>query len=174
MAKISLKEKLAKLSLIELFFTGITVQKTKDGESIAILQLDQPIPMVRGSQEVDFNGRRMAVTASDVIEIKVHQDDFETNAGFEWDEDTDTGSFKGSDLVLDVAKTGQVWLKSTTFAVSGNDYRAKRRNESLAKLFETGTPTSVTNAGATKGPEQKAQPVDTTVKTGGQPAAPVK
>lgn len=169
MAKISLKEKLAKLSLVELFFTGITQTKTQGGEMVAVLQLDQPIDHVRGSQEVDFNGRRQPVVASDVTEIKVHENDF--NDDFQWDEDTNTGSYKGSALVLDVAKTGQVWLRSTSFAASGNEFRTKQRNDRLALLFKTEAPGSANAGGAAKGTEA-VKPVDVKPATAGgaQPA----
>jgi hypothetical protein len=136
MAKISLKQKLEALSLLEFDFIGLSVQKTKDGEDVAILQLESPIPVVRGSQEVEINGTRYPITANDVKEIKVHEADF--NDDFEFDTDTDTGSYKGSDLILDVAKSGQVWLRKQSFASAGSEMRTKSRNERLTKLINMG------------------------------------
>jgi hypothetical protein len=136
MAKISLKKKLEALSLLEFDFIGLSVQKTKDGEDVAILQLESPIPVVRGSQEVEINGTRYPITANDVKEIKVHEADF--NDDFEFDTDTDTGSYKGSDLILDVAKSGQVWLRKQSFASAGSEMRTKSRNERLTKLINMG------------------------------------
>jgi hypothetical protein len=136
MAKISLKKKLEALSLLEFDFIGLSVQKTKDGEDVAILQLESSIPVVRGSQEVEINGTRYPITANDVKEIKVHEADF--NDDFEFDTDTDTGSYKGSDLILDVAKSGQVWLRKQSFASAGSEMRTKSRNERLTKLINMG------------------------------------
>jgi hypothetical protein len=136
MAKISLKKKLEALSLLEFDFIGLSVQKTKDGEDVAILQLESPIPVVRGSQEVEINGTRYPITANDVKEIKVHEADF--NDDFEFDTDTDTGSYKGSELILDVAKSGQVWLRKQSFASAGSEMRTKSRNERLTKLINMG------------------------------------
>jgi hypothetical protein len=136
MAKISLKQKLEALSLLEFDFIGLSVQKTKDGEDVAILQLESPIPVVRGSQEVEINGTRYPITANDVKEIKVHEADF--NDDFEFDTDTDTGSYKGSELILDVAKSGQVWLRKQSFASAGSEMRTKSRNERLTKLINMG------------------------------------
>jgi hypothetical protein len=136
MAKISLKKKLEALSLLEFDFIGLSVQKTKDGEDVAILQLESSIPVVRGSQEVEINGTRYPITANDVKEIKVHEADF--NDDFEFDTDTDTGSYKGSELILDVAKSGQVWLRKQSFASAGSEMRTKSRNERLTKLINMG------------------------------------
>jgi hypothetical protein len=145
--KISLKEKLMSLALIHLYFTGITVQKSTKGEQIAILTLAEPIPNVRGSQEVEINGKRYPVSATDVKEIKVHEGDF--NDDFQFDAETDTGEYRGSDLMLDVAKSGQVWLRSTSFAASGNEMRTTARNERLAKLV--GVSAAPANTPANKG-----------------------
>lgn len=165
MAKINLKAKLMQLSHLELFFTDLTASKDRDGKSIAILQLETPIPLVRGSQEVEWNGKNRPIVAKDVVEVKVHEEDM--NDGFEFDEEngTNAGKYSGSDLVLDVAKNGTVWMKRTTFASSANTMRAGFRNERLAKVFGepikapeapatpvTGTkPVEVPEKGATKG-----------------------
>lgn len=154
--KVSLKQKIAILSTIKLFFVGLATQKTKDGDHVAILQLEDPIPHVRGSQEVEFQGRMIPIVATDVTEIKVHEGDFTDD--FQFDEEENTGSYEGSDLILDVAKNGQVWLRRESFASSGNTMRAKFRNERLAKLVS-----NITSGqqGATNG-AKKVQPVDTT------------
>lgn len=133
MAKISLKAKIAAVANLALDFIGLTVQKTQGGETVAILQLSAPLEHVRGSQEVEFQGKRVAIQASDVNEIKVHENDF--NDDFQWDTDTDTGSYNGSDLILDVSKSGQVWLRKQSFASAGQEMRTNNRNERLAKLF---------------------------------------
>lgn len=154
MAKISLREKLAAITMLALEFTGINVQKDKDGKDIAILTLAEPIPYVRGSQEVVYEGQTYPVTASDVTEIKVHEDDF--NEDFSFDDGSDTGSYKGSELTLDVAKsTKSVWLRKNSFASAGNEMRSKFRNERLGKLVASLKPSGK----ATETP-RKLQPVD--------------
>lgn len=131
--KINLLAKLKRLSYKELMFTGITAQKDRDGKMIAILQLEEPIQLVRGTQEVEWNGRMQAITAKDVLEIKVHEEDM--NDDFHFSEETDTGSYKGSDLTLDVAKNGTVWMKKTTFAAGAGNFRQEARKTRLGKLF---------------------------------------
>lgn len=132
---LSLLAKIQAVTNLSLKFIGVTPQKDTDGKFIAILTLANPIPLVRGSQEVDYKGKRTGVNATDVKEVKVHQEDFENNPDFVFDEDTDTGEYNGSSLMLDVAKSGQVWLKSTSFASSGRQYRTTARNERLEKLL---------------------------------------
>lgn len=144
MAKISLAAKIALVANLAYEFTGLTVQKTREGDNVAILQLSAPIEHVRGSQEVEFNGKRVAIEATDVTEIKVHENDF--NEDFKWDTDTDTGSYEGSELILDVSKSGQVWLRKQSFAAAGQEMRNTNRNQRLEKLFapKVKTPAAVT------------------------------
>ncbi len=152
--KLSLLAKLALLSVLEFKFTDLTATKDKDGNVIAILQLDEPIPLVRGSQEVLFNGARVPMTRKDVTEIKIHENDM--NDDFEFEEGTNAGSYKGSDLILDVSKSsGQVWLRKTTFAQSGQEFGNKQKQENLGKLLNL--------AVAPVAPASKStEPVDTT------------
>lgn len=136
--RISLKEKISMLSLLMFNFVDLQVTQAKDGSKVVILQLETPIPHVRGSQEVEYKGKRVAIPATDVTEIKIHEDDI--NDDFEFDRETNYGSYKGDKLVLDVSKQGQVWLRSTTFAASGNEYRSTLANDRLAKLIGGTTP----------------------------------
>lgn len=133
MATINLKQKLAKLSHKEFVFVNITATKDKDGNAIAILQLETPIGNVRGTQEVEWNGRMRPITAQDVTEIKVHEQDM--NDDFKFDDVSDGGTYSGSDLILDVSKGGVVWLRKTTLASSANAFRGQQRNERMAKIF---------------------------------------
>lgn len=150
MAKISLKKKLDLIGLIVLAFVGITRQKDSKGKSIAILQLADPIAMVRGSQEFTFDGVTKPIVANDVVEVKVHEDDFVD--GLIWDEDTDTGSYEGSDLILDVSQNGVVWLRSKSFAQGASEFRGNARNERLRKALKM--------APATAGTDEKLKPVE--------------
>jgi hypothetical protein len=153
--KVGLMAKLTALTHLFLEFTGITVQKDKDKNLIAILQLATPIPSVRSTQEFDtIGGGKQALVLNDVTEVKVHQKDFENDPGFEFDENTDTGIYKGSNLSLDVSRSGQVWLVSTNFATASSDFRNKARADKLQKLFE-GT------RAASNGTPEKVKPVTT-------------
>lgn len=133
MAKISLLNKVLAATRLMLEFDGIAIQRTVGGEVVAVLHLSKPIEEVRGSQEVEFNGARVGLRAKDVVEVKIHQDDFE---GVEWDDVSDTGSYEGSDLILDVSKQGQVWLRSQSFAAAGSEMRRTNQNNRLVKLLE--------------------------------------
>lgn len=135
MAKISLLEKVIAISTLDLEFTSLTIQKTADGKSrIAVLQLAEPIEFVRGSQEVDTgDGILQGMTATDVTEVKVIEDDFDK---IDWDDTTDTGSYMGDGMVLDVAKrTGQVWLKTVPFSASAAEFRRTNQQSNLQKML---------------------------------------
>lgn len=132
MAKISLLQKVLNATELNLEFSGLSTQRTQEGELIAILQLSTPIENVRGSQEVEFQGRKIGLSATDVVEVKVHQNDFD---GIEWDEATDTGSYKGSGLILDVSKGGQVWLRTESFAAGGQKLRRQNQEGRLATML---------------------------------------
>lgn len=132
--KISLKEKLAQLAIISFVFTKISWTKTSNGQKLAILTLAEPMEHVRGSQSVDIDGTIVPVTASDVTEIKVIEDDIDDN--FTWDEEAGVGEYAGEDLVLDVAKSDKsVWLKAQTFANSGREYINNQRADRMKGLF---------------------------------------
>lgn len=131
MAKISLLSKIQALALIHLEFVGISSVKTRENQQIAILQLAQPIDMVRGSQEVNLDGVMHPIVARDVVEVKVHENDMTDD--FSWDEDSNSGEYHGSDLVMDVDQKGVTWLRKQTFAAGGQEYRAKLRTDNLRK-----------------------------------------
>lgn len=128
-----LLDKVLAMSQLELEFSSISVQRTQNNELVAVLQLSSPIELVRGSQEVEFQGQRIPITAKDVTEVKVHQNDF---GDIEWDSETDTGSYKGSALSWDVSKSRQAWLVSRSFAQAGQEFRQTRRNDKLTELVK--------------------------------------
>ena len=153
--KVSLLDKLKSLSLIELFFTNVTATKDKEGNFIAILQLQKPIASVRGSQTVQLATGAVGVSATDVREIKVHQEDMvdyneATGEGFAFDAEGTSGSYKGSALMLDVTKNREVWLKKTSFAQQGQAYRTTLANQKLETLFGA----KPAGAGAGDGPKE--------------------
>lgn len=138
--RVGLLEKLRSLAMIELFFTNVTATKDKEGKFIAILQLAKPIQSVRGSQTVQVSTGSVGVSATDVREIKVHQEDMvefneATGEGFSFEAEGTGGSYKGSALMLDVTKTREVWLKKTSFAQQGQAYRTTLQNQKLEDLF---------------------------------------
>lgn len=130
---IKLLDKVLAMSELDLEFSDISVQRTQNNELVAVLQLSTPREFVRGSQEVDFQGQKIPITAKDVTEVKVHQNDFE---GIEWDEETNTGRYKGTTLSLDVSRGRQVWLVSRSFAQAGQEFRQTRRNDRLTELVK--------------------------------------
>lgn len=140
MAKISLREKLAKLSLIEFEFASVTSQVTKDKEKIAVLRLVTPIDEVIGSQRVpDDSGALHTVFAQDVMEVRVHQRDFDESEDFVWDEEANVGYYKGDKLSWDVAKrTQDAWLVSEPFINMGNNMRSENTRKSYAKYIPAG------------------------------------
>ena len=97
-------------------FDGIAMTNTVNGEKVAILKLTTPIDKVVGSQFIvdAISNQHIHIIVTDVTEIKVHQDLFDVDEGFEWDEDKSIGSYKG-DTVFDVSKKGDVWLTDETF-----------------------------------------------------------
>lgn len=135
--KVSLLAKLDMLAMVRLAFIGLTVDKATDGSRIAILQLDAPYPYIRGSQEIEYDGKKVALTQADFTEIKIHEDDIEeAGEDFQFDTESDTGSYSGSKLVLDVAKSGDVWLRKNTFKSDAGAFRAKNRNDRMANLVK--------------------------------------
>lgn len=139
--KVGLLAKLKAIAMVNLAFTNVTSTKDQNGKFIAILQLANPIAMVRGSQNVALVTGSVGVTATDVREVKVHEDDIidydeKTGEGFLFDEDGTSGSYKGSQLVLDVSKSNrEVWLKRTSFATAGAQYRTQQQNKRLEDMF---------------------------------------
>lgn len=152
---LNLRQKLDKLAFISLAISNVTAQKTREGEYIAILELADPIPYVRGSQELNDGVQKIALEAFDVTEIKIHENDIdEAGEAFAFDEDGTSGTYEGKELILDVAKSGQVWLRKDTFASAGTEMRRangqNRVSELVRKTLErkaqsTGTPTGKLN-----------------------------
>lgn len=151
MAKIKLTQLLLTLSMIEFEFGKPQVTKTKEGETVVVLPLITPIERVMGSQRVaDDSGALHTVFADDVMEVRVHQRDFEDSDDFEWDEENEVGRYKGSDLMWDVAKRSQdAWLVSTSFASMGNAMRSENQRLSFSKYLP---------AGSAKKDEKKGKP----------------
>lgn len=139
---------MAKLSAIALAavntsleIAGLTWEPREDGSRTAILTLKKPIEQVTGSQSITDveSATSEKVRAYDVMEVKVSEDN-QDDDGFDLDEVTGAGTYKGN-LRLDVAKSSNdVWLVSTTFAAFGRAKRTENQNNRatgmLAKMSE--------------------------------------
>ena len=137
MAKIKLLEKIEAAKTVTLTFTEFLTQKTSDGtDNVVVLILAEPIEYVRGSQNVPLmDGTTERMVAANVTEVSVLESDIDEN--FDWDEEMGIGTYKGKDMVLDVAKrNGGVWLRDTPFNVSAGQFRTKARSERFGSLIE--------------------------------------
>lgn len=135
MAKMSLLDKVKKINFKHFRFVGIRTTKGTDGKITAILELEEPLAQVKGSQRYEVGGNSGYYSASDVTEVRVHEENFVD--GFEFEEDGDGGEYKGEELQLDVAKrTGEVWLVKTPFAQAANTFRSNNRNERTANVIK--------------------------------------
>lgn len=125
-----LKDVVGLVSTTQFNVVGFTVESAeRDGSKIAVLQLDKPIPVVEGSQFVgdDASGDRERLKAYDVETVRVHQDDFDAD-GIDIDPETRKGTVK-CDLRLDVANSGDVWLKAKSFAAFAREKAGERKSE---------------------------------------------
>lgn len=132
--RISLLEALKKISKVKFDFQLVgheTTAPDKEGKTMKVLvmKLFNEIPYVRGSQKIPMeDGSLRSLELTNVSEVKIIETDAD-NAGFDMvvDEETGevTGTYEGSDLVLDISKSNMdVWLRNGTFASSGKAIRA--------------------------------------------------
>lgn len=148
-----LLKKLQALATLKLVFNLVTPSRDQDGNHIAILTLVDPIPHVRGSQEVEVNGARYPINAEDVTEVKVHQRELELlDSNFKENPDG-TITYEGDKAILDVSKQKQVWLTTTSFASAGNKMRQANRSERVAKLVGLTVAEATPAAGTAGKPE---------------------
>ena len=161
MSRKSIVGALNKLKHLEVLWDSFTTAPDQNGETVYTLQLTNPIPYVRGTQDVVVGDRTVPVDRSDVAEVKIHHSTIEAlekkyNVEYDrlvdegkeeeadklepemyFDEDK-SGGFAGSSLMLDVAKRNkEVWmvLPEKNFKASGNDYARSRRNSALEELY---------------------------------------
>jgi hypothetical protein len=133
--KVNLLQKIAAIATLNLEFVGLDFAKSREGQLIGILQLAEPKEYVRGSQEVEHEGKRTPIVATDVFEVKIHEKDME-DEGFEFDTESDTGTYNGKKLQLDVSKGGTVWLTSTPFSAAATEFKNANRNKKTADLIK--------------------------------------
>lgn len=140
-AKLSLLDALKKISTITFDFQLVgheTTAPDKDGKTlkVLVLKLFNPIPYVRGSQKIPMeDGTLRTLELNDVEEIKVIETDAASDSfDMEVDPDTNevTGTFKGSDLILDISKSNMdVWLRKDSFASVGKGMRTANQQSRL-------------------------------------------
>lgn len=122
---------MAKL-LLKFQTTDIAWIKATDGKMIAVFALKEPIAEVKGSLITVWPQETVAISVTDVNEIRIHEDNFD-----QIEYDTDTKMIFCYGLMLDVARrTGQVWLVKKSFTDASNEWRNKRRTETLQSLIK--------------------------------------
>ena len=154
MAKIKFGALLDSLSLVTFEFLKPQITVTGEGDKVVVLPLVTPLENVNGSQRVpDDTGALHTVFAESVREIRVHERDYKAHEdSFEWDDVLEVGTYKGTELMLDVAKRSQdVWLTGTSFASAGNSFRAENQRKSFSRYIPAGNKNDAGNAGG-KGP----------------------
>jgi hypothetical protein len=149
MAKISLFEKLTNIKLTELEWTSFRkqVSSLKDGETerniYLTLDLAEPKEKVVGSQFIfdpEDQLKKIPVMAHDVFEVNVNLSVIAKFAHeFSFDEDaegnlTGPGKYSG-DLMLDVSRSGQVWLTDEKLSKVGSDFRNKAKKATFDQIY---------------------------------------
>lgn len=124
----TLKQFIKKQHDVYFRYTHVRGKTARDGTRIIIFTLAKPIKMVRGSENLyDPVTKELSYpTTYNVKEINVVEDDLTTV------EKTRTnkyggGIFKRSGLLMDVARSGSVWLRKESFASSYRTYRSKMK-----------------------------------------------
>lgn len=143
-----------------------------DGATL-ILKLSDPIPYVRGSQDVELDGKTIPVDQNDVQEVKIHTSTIQAiedkyNEKYDalvaagkqeeanklepdmyFDEDK-TGGYAGESLILDVAaRTREVWFKlpNESFKNASANYRRQTRLDQRRNVYGGGTGVSFRKVG---------------------------
>ena len=153
---------ISKFDKMELTWDSFVKVPDSEGDGATlILKLSDPIPYVRGSQDVELDGKMIPVDQHDVQEVKIHtstikslEDKYNEKydalvaAGKEqeaeklepemyFDEDQ-TGGYSGENLILDVAaRTREVWFKlpNDSFKNASTSYRNQRRLEQRRTVY---------------------------------------
>ena len=142
---IKLKDKLAAMKQTEFKFTSFEKKVSSADESgnrmiYLVLHLEDVIPMVTGSNSLydpDSNARQHYVQ-SDVTMVSVNidiLDKYESEFTFleENDKLVGPGSYAG-DLMLDIARSGDVWLTDTKFSKMSGDFKRNKRKEEFSRM----------------------------------------
>lgn len=128
-----------------------TVTTNDEGHQVMNLRFDlnDSIEKVVGSNGLynPNDGKRIPLLATDVVEVYCNLDllaKFEGEFIFgivdttvaEEDQEFDgTGIYKGN-MMLDVARSGKVWLTDVPYSKMSGDFKRTKRGEELSKLLE--------------------------------------
>lgn len=157
--KISLKQALENRKSAEFAFGSFTHTYDKDGKKIVVMALTEAIAHVIGSQKISDGTVTENLDAYDVTEVRVHENDM--NDDIQVNEDG-SGDVSSTTLRLDVTKSGEVWLRTKTFAQAGNELRAERtgnQQKSILEKLKERKKAVVKELGSK--PSSRLQPVDT-------------
>lgn len=131
-----LQELLSENPAVDIEIVGIVTEFTRKREKVAVLTLKRPIPLVIGSQSLSETGNvedAEKLEAYDVEIVRIHQSDFKAK-GVSFNKDK-TGTIKSDDLLLDVAQSGEVWVKSVSFADFSRGQRQENKNKKIGGTF---------------------------------------
>jgi len=156
---------MAETKRTEFEFVDLKKDYDSNGKPVAVFTLKEAMVEVEGSQRDQITGER--INAYDVTQIKMHEEDMQELSDDEFVPDPANPKKAGklsTDLRLDVAKsTGEVWVKATSFAISGREMRDSRKINRRALLVEAMRKSADVSspAPAAKPEAQKVQPVVT-------------
>lgn len=144
---IKLREKLAAMKQTEFKFTSFEKKVSSADEKgnrmvYLLLHLEDVIPTVTGSNSLydpDSNARQHYVQ-NDVAVVSVNIDvleKYESEFTFEEENDrlTGPGTYAG-DLMLDIARSGDVWLTDTKFSKMSGDFKREKRKEEFSLMVK--------------------------------------
>lgn len=110
----------------------IKLSVTTPGEKIAVLHLTEPITQVTGSQFIGDGADRVRMEAYDVETVSIYQRDM-ADEGIDIKEDG--SGIVNSDLQLDIANSGEVWLTSESFRSFGAKRAQETRDSGKAGVY---------------------------------------
>lgn len=150
---INLAKRLAAMPITTFGFTSFTKKVTSNeaGEQVMYFEfeLDEPIEKVTGTNSLyDPNGNaRVNLLALDVTSVSCSYDMLEKyqeefifgvsnpTAAEEDQEFNGTGIYKGN-MMLDVARSGSVWLTDTPYSKMSSEFKKTKKGEEFSKLLE--------------------------------------
>jgi hypothetical protein len=145
---LTLIDKLKSIKMSEFSFTSFEKKVTADRESgekmiYLIFDLEQPITKVIGTNgEYDpDSGQRVKPIVTDVVSVQCALNVIEASeADFTFDEDAEgklvgSGKYAG-DLILDIARSGQVWLTNEPFSKKSQDWKASKKSERIKNMLD--------------------------------------
>lgn len=134
----NLKELLKNKKNVDLEVSSFEKTLANDGQAVVILHLKNPIPVVTGSQSIQYEGQSVGLVLNDVETVKVRQNVFEDQNfadDFQFNEDG-SGTVK-TDMFLDVAKrTLDAWITPITFRQFGRNQVSAAQTSTASSIME--------------------------------------